>query len=404
METVTKPVRRRHILRNMMLCLLAVVVVMLAVVYGVWRHEIHTALSFRKVIDRNDEHLDGSVYRMNVSGDYYFDDFLAEGGATNDSELISFITGKITKGLLDMGLDAPEIACSSFTATTESGDRVFGRNYDFSKTNTCIVYTEPGNGRHASYSTVDLQFLGMDENKDVTGLMNIISCLAAPYAPLDGINDAGVACGIYMTYQGGEPVTATDQQTDKPDLTSTTMLRLVLDYADSVEEAVELIRQYDLHDSANTSFHYMIADSTGRSAILEWVPAAGVTDVNDTDGAARSLNVIWNDADPLSGAADWQYITNFIITPGYYADSERKPGLDRYEHLGAALAASNGMVADDEGAMALLAQVGRRNWNNDDNNGCTVHSAVYNLTDRTMLWVANEHYGEDSHTLRFDFR
>ena len=38
---------------------------------------------------------------------------------------------------------------------------------------------------------------------------------------------------------------------------------MILDYADSVEEAVELVEKYDLHDSAKTGFHYMIADSTG---------------------------------------------------------------------------------------------------------------------------------------------
>ena len=246
-------------------------------------------------------------------------------------------------------------------------------------------------------------FQGIDEDGDVSGLMNYVKCLAAPYAPLDGINDAGVSCGIFMSYQGGDPVVATDQQTDRPDLTSTTLLRLVLDYADSTEEAVELIRQYDLHDSAQTSFHYMIADSTGRSAILEWVPAQGVTDGNDNDGAARELKVIWNDEDPLSGATDWQYITNFIITPGYYAEGERQPGVDRYEHIGAQLADASGVLADAQAAMDVLASVGRRTWNNDDGNGCTVHSAVYNLTDRTMLWVANEHYGEESHTIELAF-
>ena len=41
--------------------------------------------------------------------------------------------------------------------------------------------------------------------------------------------------------------------------TATTLLRLILDYADSVEEAVEIASAYDLHDSANTSYHYMVA-------------------------------------------------------------------------------------------------------------------------------------------------
>lgn len=394
---------KRHILRNILLTLAVLAIVLLSTVWGLWHNEISTALSLRQIIARDDAHLDGSVYRMDVSGGYYFDEFLAEGGAKNDSELIAFITGKITRGLIDMGLSSPEIGCAGFTAATPGGDWLFGRNYDFSKTNTAIVYTNPGNGRHASYSTVDLQFLGIHEDSDVEGLMQYVKCLAAPYAPLDGINDAGVSCGIFMSYQGGDPVEATDQQSDRPDLTSTTMLRLVLDYADSTEEAVELIRQYDLHDSAQTSFHYMIADSTGRSAILEWVPAEGVTDANDVDGSARVLNVIWNDQDPLSGATDWQYITNFIITPGYYAAGDRQPGMDRYQHIGAQLAEAGGVLADEQAAMDVLASVGRRTWNNDDGNGCTVHSAVYNLTDKTMLWVANEHYGEESHTIELSF-
>ena len=55
-------------------------------------------------------------------------------------------------------------------------------------------------------------------------------------------------------------------------------------------------------------------------------------------------------------------------------------------------------------AMALLAEVGRRTWNNDDSNSLTVHSAVYNLTDKTVLWVGNEHYGEDGHTFRYSLQ
>lgn len=391
--------KKRHILRKLLLALLTLAVVLCAVIWGLWHNEISTAMSMREIIARNDGHQDGTVYRMEVSGGYYFDEFIAGGGASSDAELIGFITDKITRGLIPMGLASPEIGCTGFTAVTPEGDWLFGRNYDFSKTNTVLVYTNPGNGRHASWSTVDLQFLGIDADTGVNGLMDRVKCLAAPYAPLDGVNDAGVACGIFMSYQGDDPVVATNQQTDRPDLTSTTMLRLVLDYADSTEEAVALIQQYDLHDSAQTSFHYMIADRTGRSAILEWVPAEGVTDGMDNDGTARTLNVIWNDADPLSGTTDWQYVTNFLVTEGYYAEGDKQPGLDRYQHVGAQLKAVNGVVTDEQGAMDVLAQVGRRTWDNDDGNGCTVHSVVYNLKECTALWVANEHYGEETHTV-----
>ena len=384
--------------------LAAILLVLVALVGAaaiVWRNEIATVANFRKIADRNDAHQDGAVYRMDVSGDFYFDDFLAQGGASSDSELIDFITNSITRGLIDMTIQESEIACSAFTAVTPAGDRIFARNYDFSKTNTALVFTDPGNGRYKSFSTVDLQFLGMDADRDVEGLMNKITCLAAPYAPLDGVNEKGLSCGIFMSYQGTETV-ATDQQTEKPDITSTTMMRALLDYCATVDEAIAFVEQYDMHDSAQTSFHYMVADATGASAILEWTNG---TDLTDNDGSARTLKVIRNDDDAhigeREGAADYQWITNFILQPGYYEDDDAKPGFDRYNEIASRLSATDGVVADEQAAMDILAAVGRRNWNNDDSNGITVHSVVYNLTKKTVLWVANEHYGEAAYTFEF---
>ena len=381
-------------------CALAALVIALAVaVFALWHNELATLASFQKLSDRDEAHRDGAVYQINFSGDYFFDEFLSQGGASNDAELISFVTRSITKGIIPMHIKTSSIACSAFTADTQSGDRVFGRNYDFSATNTAIVYTDPGEGRHASYSTIDLSFLGLDADKDVETIGQKFLTLAAPYVPLDGINDAGVACGIFMSYQGEGKGTPTDTQTDRPDITSTTLLRLILDYADSVEDAVALAQQYDLHDSASSCFHYMVADSTGRSAILEWV---GTDADHDADGAQRQLNVLWNDTDALSDSADWQVVTNFIKTPGYYdGTTAEMKGLDRYEHLAAALRETDGIVADKDAAMDLLASVGRRTWDNDDSNSNTVHSVVYDLTDKSVLWVGNEHYGEEAYTFEF---
>lgn len=387
----TKP-RWKKVVLIVCLSLATLLVVLCATFYAIWHNELSTLMSMERIRPRNDAHLDGDVYLMRVSGDFYLDDFIAQGGAKSDAELIDFITGKITRGLLNMTISESEIACSSFTARTPDGDALFARNYDFSKTNTCIVFTEANEGRHASVSTVDLQFLGIDVDKGVTGLMDKITCLAAPYAPLDGMNDAGVSCGIYMTYQGSQTV-ATDQNTDLPDLTSTTLLRLILDYADDVDEAVEIAQSYDLHDSAKTSYHYMVADASGRSAVLEWV---GETDATDNDGSARRLVVTYSDDDAhigkTEGECSYQWVTNFILQPGYYDNEADMKGLDRYERIGQELCAVDGVVRDEQAAMDILAIVGRRTWKNDDGNGCTVHSAVYNLTDKTVLWVTNENY------------
>lgn len=400
-RTVKTKKRWKKIVLGIAAAVLALLLVLVAAVFAVWHNEIFSLTSMTLLRERDDAHLDGAVYYMDVKGGFYLDEFVAQGGASSDAELIAFITGNITKGLIPMSISESEIACSSFTAAAEDGDRLFARNYDFSKTNTCIVRTQANKGRHASVSTVDLQFLGLDVDENVEGLADRITCLAVPYIPLDGINDAGVACGIYMTYQGGDSV-PTDQNTDKPDLTSTTLLRLILDYADNVEEAVDIASSYDLHDSAKTSYHYMVADASGRSAVLEWV---GETDETDTDGGRRELVVTYNDADSHIGEAEaasgFQWVTNFIIQPGYYASDEQKKGYDRYQRIGEELVRTNGVVADEQAAMDILAIVGRRSWDNDDGNGCTVHSAVYNLTDRSVMWVPNEHYGEKGAAYRF---
>ena len=403
-QTKTKMKLWKKILIGIFATVLAVVLVLGVTVYAMWHNEISAIASMKLVRERNDTHLDGAVYTMNVKGDFYLDEFVKQGGVKSDSELIEFITSKITKGLIDMGISDPEIACSSFTAKTKDGDVLFGRNYDFSKTNTCIVFTEKNEGRHSAISTVDLQFLGIDVNKNVEGLMDKITCLAAAYAPLDGINDAGVSCGIYMTYQGGEETVATDQNTDKPDFTSTTLLRLILDYADNVEEAVEIASAYDLHDSAKTSYHYMVADASGKSVILEWVNG---TDATDNDGSKRELKVTYNDNDAhigdMEAATDYQVITNFVIQPGYYDGSpaEDKKGYDRYERIYEELNKTNGIVEDEKSAMDILGIIGRRSWKNDDGNGCTVHSVVYNLTDKTMMWIPNENYDDPDAVFTF---
>ncbi len=383
----------KKILIRILIVLLALILIAGIAIFAVWHNELSTFFSMKQLCARDDAHKDGSVYEIHVKGGFYLEDYIAQGGSKTDAELIAFITNHITKGLIPMKISESSIACSSFTAKTPDGDRLFARNYDFSKTNTCIVITEANPGRHASVSTVDLQFLGIPCDGDVSTLMQKITCLGAPFVPLDGVNDAGVACGIYMTYQG-EGGVATDQNTDKPDLNSTMLLRLILDYADDVDEAVEIARSYDLHDSAKTSFHYMVADSTGRSAVLEWVHD---TDLTDNDGGLRELVVTYNDNDAHIGereaAHDWQWLTNFIIQPGYYENDEAKGGFDRYNHIYDRLVVTDGVLADEQAAMDILAQVGRRTWN-PDSNSITVHSVVYNLTDKTALWIPNEHYDD----------
>ena len=121
--------------RKILLCLiLAAVILMFAlaiVIFALWHNEIGSLTSMTLLRERDDSHQDGAVYSIDIKGGFYLDEFIAQGGAKSDQELISFITGNITKGLIPMNISESEIACSSFTVATEDGDRLFARNYDF---------------------------------------------------------------------------------------------------------------------------------------------------------------------------------------------------------------------------------------------------------------------------------
>ncbi|MDD7535087.1 MAG: hypothetical protein SPK18_09915 [Treponema sp.] len=49
---------------------------------------------------------------------------------------------------------------------------------------------------------MDTSFINIPAQADMNNLLSKAYALAAPYAPHDGLNDAGISCGIYMTYQG----------------------------------------------------------------------------------------------------------------------------------------------------------------------------------------------------------
>lgn len=381
--------------------LLLLTVITAALVFTLWHNEIASIRSIQLLRDRYDPNGEGAVYTMKVSSGFYLDDFVAQGGVSNDQQLVDFIVKHFTKGLFDLQITTPDAGCSSFTATAADGDYLFGRNYDSDMTNVCIVFTEASPGRHATMSTIDMKYLGIDPNKNMDTIQEKLRCVAAAYAPLDGINDAGVACAIYIS---GQPKIPTDQNTGKPGFTPTTLIRLILDYADNLEEAIEIASAYDMHDSASTTCHYMVADPSGRSAILEWV---GQSNDTDLDGSQRQLKVTYScsddDVGTMEAKYDSQVITNFILQKDYYssADGPQGGGHDRYARMWEELEKTDCIVADENAAMDILEIVGVRNWANRTDG--TPYSIVFNLTERTMLWIPNENFSLPSAEYKFSF-
>ncbi len=161
-----------------------------------------------------------------------------------------------------------------------------------------VIQSQPENG-YRSISTVNTDFISMS-GISLSALPDEIQALAGLYAPLDGLNEMGLAVSVNMIQDS----VAIEQNTDKPDITTTTAIRLLLDKAANVEEAIELLGSYDMHASFGYMVHFAIADRTGNSIVVELVVRFG------DDGDPFIMHLYDNDTAKAIGrhvgTADWR--------------------------------------------------------------------------------------------------
>lgn len=215
------------------------------------------------------EKLEDGLYSMEYVGDYGFDEFLAQGGASSDSAVVEYLVTFLSHGVCKMESDAQtgDFGCSTICTTDTHGVVFFGRNYDWAECQTMIVHTKLDDG-YESISTCCLDFLGFSEGYSPdASMMERMQALAAIYVPLDGMNEKGLVVADLMAGDGEE----THQNTEKPNLTTTTAIRLLLDRAADVEEAVALLEAYDMNSSIGSAHHLSIADASGKSVVVEYV-------------------------------------------------------------------------------------------------------------------------------------
>lgn len=213
--------------------------------------------------------LENGFSAVRYDGDTGFDQFLAGGGASSDGEVVEYLANNLLSDLNLGDLLGGIFGCSTIAVQSPEGDALFGRNFDWENCEAMVVESHPENG-YASLSTVNMDFITQNVGGGMVGMalnLDEVKTLAALYAPLDGMNEAGLAVSVNMIQDSA----AIQQNTDKPDITTTTAIRLLLDQAGNVDEALELLGQYDLHGSMGMMIHFAIADSTGRSAAVEYV-------------------------------------------------------------------------------------------------------------------------------------
>lgn len=293
------------------------------------------------------------VYTMTYDGDYGFDAFL-EIGASSDADIEAFVTKRLLKGL-PIELNVSDAGCTAFVSRNEEGDIIYARNFDFLYAPFLQVYTNPDNG-YVSVSTVNLSFAGYGEgNLPSSGIsfQNFLT-LATPFLPFDGMNEKGVCIALLAV-----PEVWMIDDPDKITLNTTTAIRLVLDKAATIDEAVELLRKYNIYFSGDVTCHFLIADATGKSVIVEYYD--------------NELQVVESDT-------DYQIASNFIAYHGLNI-GEGYTEFDRYDAVEKVLQNNNTVTMED--CEKLLNTVGIYDGETDK----LQWSVVYNLTDKTgRIW------------------
>ncbi|MDO4305454.1 MAG: linear amide C-N hydrolase [Eubacteriales bacterium] len=345
--------KKRKSRKKILLILLAVVLVLIiGVICGagaLFSEELKIIGSIEKVSD------DKPVYYMEVDGDYHFEEFLEQGGASSDGEVSAFLTKKISKGFYSVDVEEDGLACSTISAMTPDGAHIWARNYDWTGAVPIIVKCTPEDG-YSSISTCDFQHITGNPETVPEGMFNQMLAVAALYVPMDGINEAGLCVADLEVNEGG----MADVDTEKTDLTITNAIRLLLNKAATVKEAIELLEQYDIHASAGISHHLSISDAEGNSAAIEFV-----------------------DGEPV--AVDTCSVTNFNLAGGDISaggDSAK----ERYEYLTSAYEESNGILTADQ-VKESISQVAQ-----PDGEWTTQWSIVYDQGSMTANYYFNSDY------------
>ena len=289
-----------------------------------------TLSSLRKIDDY-------PLYVLRYYGDYGFSGYLSDPGRGEASPTIHEPAGSW--------------GCTTFSAVSPAGEPLLARNFDWYDHIALLVYTDPPDG-WASVSMVDLTYVGFVP--DNASEENLRKLLRVPYWPFDGINEHGVAIGMMAV-----PHAEGGHDPGKPTIGSLDAIRLVLDYAQDVDEAVSLLDRYNIDFAGGPPVHYLVSDPTPRSVVIEFLD--------------NEMIVIPSDA-------AWQVATNFVMTGYPFGD----PPSDcwRYNLVYNALKEKNGAVTSD-GAMDLL---------EDCSQPITMWSVVYGGEDGTVSVTAGRKY------------
>lgn len=306
--------------------------------FGLTQAEIDSLNSLKKV----DDH---PLYVMHYQGPHRETTIAAPGA--NEYQRSNFEFENAT----------PQWACSLFTALANAQGGVYGRNFDWEFSPALLLFTDPPDG-YASVSMVDLAYFF--DAPAVTQLMDLdlndrSPLLNTPSMPFDGLNEKGLAIGMAAV-----PESPTPSDPNNKSVGSLGVIRMILDQAANVEEALTIMRGVNILWNGGPQLHYLIADASGEAALVEFV--------------AGEMVVLYN-------TNPWHQATNFLLSN---TTSSADGICNRYDVLTESLQDKQGDLALGE-AMELLGDVSQSS---------TQWSVIYQLHTGQISLAMGRHYSE----------
>lgn len=301
--------------------------------------------------------LEDGFSTVRYEGDYGFDKFIKQGGASSDTEVIKFLSRYMLLGANNLSFKTAGFGCSTLSVKSPERYALFGRNFDWQECNALVVSSKPSNG-YASVSTVNMDFITSGYGSLLNSLPDKVRTMAALYAPLDGMNEKGLCAAVLMI----EDSDTINQNTEKSDITTTTVIRLLLDKAANVDEAISLLKQYDMHASMGMMVHFALADKEGHSVVVEYVDNKMI--VTET---------------PI--------VTNFYLAAGEKKGIGTAQSHTRYDILTKQL--SNIKTMNMEEVRDAMDSVSKHNFNEFES---TEWSIVYNQSSGKVCYYHRENY------------
>lgn len=329
---------KNNVLKRILLIFAFVVAVLVAAVAIVWHGEIATLRTIHSV--------DGNKYLYAMEYKAAYDlDAVVEADIDSNAGLMEFIVRKLAKGIpVKMKNPAERVAvfnCTSFQVKNAEGEGyLYGRNYDFFKNPTMVTVSRPKNG-YASIAVSDMSHFGYGLEKLPSSFVSKALCLAAVYAPVDGINEKGLCTSIMAL-----PKQPARQDSGKHKVGTTIIMRLFLDRCATVDEALELVDNLDIcHDlKTGSGYHYMVADASGDCAVIEF----------DREEGWKTMVVRKGEGE------NSMLVTNHLLSPKYYTETPdeyvgnpHSRSWWRYETAGAYLEGKDGILSLGEAQECL---------------------------------------------------